>query len=612
MEEPRRSTGDPALDAAHEELTEARQALADADHRHAAGHIAAGLALAPTLPEAHELLSSLAARTGGALDLFPLDPHAFIGTVVARAHLLAAAGHPEEGLGLLAAASGHAPAVDWAGVPWVIDPALGARLDPGALARIAMQLGTAVSDPAADEEIEPLRPYLTMVGNAIAAHPGHSLLLGAGSALARRLGEVDLAVDWARRGAKIDPSKLAEIWLGYAYRSQGRIRDAVAALRRAVDHDPDDLSVYADIAGTLADHGKLAEALRWADRAVERDPTFDCAVHTAHRLRYRADGDLTHLIRLADFQRDHPDDTHQHTDLAECCAEEPWLGRVPAAGDVVLDALRQVLSSDLAAGAQVKLSALEAPSALRTLATVAPDLSVAVDDVPSPDIREPRRADGYPLWRYDGTSAAPALAPPSPAAAERLRELAHPVWPHPPAAYDAAIGLAAVDADDLLALLVHPPAVPDTEVGQALGAHDPALWVRCTQVWACLGLLHHRTDEAWEGSTRRRLLVELAWGVEDWVTEAALFALVTYAWVDPGARADVARLMAERLADVARVGATRPVTIAWSVAQLALATPDLDPPAREVARTIIDGAELHYVVPRQRRPSKLRRWLRRR
>lgn len=608
MEEPRRSAHDSAFD----ELRQARQALADSDWRLAAAHIAGALAVAPVLPEAHELLSSLAARTGGGLDLFPLDPHAFVGTVVAHGHLLAAAGRPTDGLALLAAASGHCPTVDWAGVPWVIDPDLGDRVDPEAVARIAMQLCTAVADPAADEEREPLRPYLTLIRHTLDATPEHSLLLGAGSALARRLGEVRLAVDWAKRGAKANPSKLAEIWLGYAYRSDGRIRESIAALRRAVGHDPDDLSVYADIAGTLADHGKLTEALRWTDRALERDPTFDCAVHTAHRLRFRADGDLAHLVRLADFQRHHPDDTHQHTDLAECCAERPWLGRVPSAGDVVLDALRQVLSCDLATGGQLRLSALEAPSALRTLASVAPDLSVAIDEVPNPDIREPRRADGRTLWRYDGTSAAPALAPPSPAAAQRLRELAHPVWPHPPAAYDAAIGLAAVDAGDLLALLVHPPAAPDTEVGRAFAEHDPALWVRCTQVWACLGLLHHRTDEPWATSTRRRLLVELVWGIEDWITEAALFALVTNAWVEPAVRADVARLVAERLADVARVGSQRPVTIAWSVAQLALTTPGLDAPAQALATTIIEGTEPHHVVPRQRRPGRLRRWLRRR
>ena len=116
-----------------------------------------------------------------------------------------------------------------------------------------------------------------------------------------------------------------------------------------------------------------------------------------------------------------------------------------------------------------------------------------------------------------------------------------------------------------------------------LAGQDPSLWVRCVQVWACLGLLHHRTDEPWADSTRRRVLVDLVWGVEDWVTEAALFALVTAAWVDPAVRPDVARVVAERLADVATVARARPVPIAVSLAHLALATPTVDPATASLA-----------------------------
>jgi len=536
MDEPR---------SAENDLEQARAALERGELHHAADHLAGAIAQTPTRPEAHELLSRLAAHTDGGLELFPLNQHAFVGTVVARAHLLAAAGRPEDGLPLLAAASGHTPDVDWAGVPWVSDPSLGVRIDPGLLARIVMQLCTAIGDPAPEPGQAALLPYLTVVRHAVTAHPDHHLLLGAGSALARRIGQTALAVEWAARGAQAQPSKLGEIWLGYAYRSAGRVPEALAALRRAVAHDPDDLSVYADIAGTLADHGRLDEALTWANRALERDPTFDCAVHTAHRLRFQSDGDLSHLIRLADFARDHPDDTHEHTDLAECCADAPWLSRVPTAPDTPLD---------------------------------------------------PRRA---PI----------AAAPPSRAAVERLQRVAHPLWPHPPAAYDAAVGLILVEPDELLALLAHPPAPPDTEVGHALAAHDPALWGRAAQVWACLGLLHHDTEEQWLGSTRRRLLVELADGGTDRITEAALFALITYAWVDPAARADVAGVVARRLAQVA---AGDPLGIAWSVAQLALVTPDVDAATRGLAGSLIQAEEnlALPLLPRQRRGHRLLRALR--
>lgn len=541
MEDPRRS--------ADRDLEQARAALERGEMHHAADHLAGAIAQAPTLPEAHELLSRLAARAGGALELFPLEQHSFVGTVVARAHLLAAAGRPEDGLPLLAAASGHTPGVDWAGVPWVSDPALGVRIEPGLLARIVMQLCTAVGDPAPEPGRTALRPYLTVVRHAISAHPDHHLLLGAGSALARRVGETLLAVDWAERGARSRPSKLAEIWLGYAYRSAGRAGESLAALRRAVTYDPDDLSVYADIAGTLADAGRLEDALAWVDRALAKDPEFDCAVHTAHRLRFRADGDIGHLVALADFARDHPDDTHEHTDLADCCTASPWLGRLPD-----------------------------------------------IPEVPA----DPRRRP-------------PSPAEPHASSVERLLRVARSEWPHPPGAYDAAVDLLLVDPAELLALLTHPP------VDHAGEAAEAGFAARSARVWACLGLLHHGVDEAWAVSSRRRTLLDLAAGGTDTIAEAAMFALVTYAWVDPDARADVAALVTERLLSVtAETGRQPRPVIAWSVARLALATPGVSDEMRDLAADVVlaEEARLRPRVPRQRRHRPLRRrllrWLSRR
>ncbi|HEX7745888.1 MAG TPA: tetratricopeptide repeat protein, partial [Micromonosporaceae bacterium] len=580
-------TGDSRL-SAEGELALARLALEDGDLPHAAEHVAAAIAYAPTLPEVHELLGQVAAR--GGIDLFPATGHVFVGTVVARAHLLAAAGQPAEGLHLLAAASAHLPTADWAGVPWTQAADLPQRVDPGQLAQVFIRLCAALADPVAEAERRPLRPYLRLAGHAVQAHPDHGLLLGAASALARRLGEADLAVAWAEQGVRAEPSKLGEVWLGYAHRSAGRTDEALAALQRAAEHDPDDLAIYADIAGTLADSDRLDEALDWIERALRRDPSFDCAVHTAHRLRYRRDGRLDHLVALADFQREHPDDSHEHTELAECCAGRPWLGQVPPAGEAVITALRRLPASTGPIGeAHLRLSALEPPSAMRVITAAVPGLEVSVTDLPAPDIRQPRRPGPSKLWRYDGTVATPAVPAPSSAAAECLRRSAQPVWPHPPAAYDRAVGLAALPLDDLLGLLVHPPPPPDAGPVRALAEREPAQWMRCVQVWACLGLLHHRADEPWLTSTRRRVLVELAWDVEDWVTEAAIFALVAAAWVDPALRSDVAALVDERITDAVSVAKQRPVTIGWSLGQLALATPALDESVLRRARQLVDG-----------------------
>ncbi|WP_410821965.1 tetratricopeptide repeat protein [Micromonospora sp. 050-3] len=600
-------TDDPALSAT-EELALARLALDEGDLHHAAGHLAGALARAPTLPEVHETLARLAATSGSGLDLFPINHHTFVGAVVARAHLLATAGRPAEGLELLAAATSYAPGTEWAGVPWVTAPELAERLDPAHIARVLMQVCAALPDPVPRIGRAPLTPYLTLARNAATVHPDHGLLLGAASALARRLGEVELAVRWATRGVRAQPSKMGEVWLGYAYRSSGRTRDGLAALSRAVELDPDDLAIYADIAGTLAEIGRLDEALEWTERALARDPSFDCAVHTAHRLRHLRDGDLAHLVALADFVRDHPDDSHEHGDLAQCCRGRPWLGQLTPAGGPLVDAMRQaVADDDNGLGGAVRLPAAAPPSAVGTAISTAPGLRIEVVGTPEPDPREPRRASAQRLWHYADAVPTPAVAAPSATAVERIGQIAHPAWAHPPAAYDAAVGLAGLDLADLLGLLVHPPAAPANAVGRLLAAHDPSVWVRGVQVWACLGLLHHRTDEPWESSTRRRVLLDLIWGVEDWVTEAALFALVTAAWVDPSVRPDVARVVAERLADAAAVARSRPVPIAASLAHLALAAPQLDPATAALATDLLDANSPR--LPRPRNPLR-RLWQR--
>ena len=534
------------------------------------------------------MLARLAAPAGGGLDLFPLDQHAFVGTVVARAHLLAAAGRPAEGLELLAAATGYAPggrlgrrALGDRARAWP------ARLDPDRLARILMQICAAMPDPVPRAGQRAAAP-VPAAGRATRSPRtrDHGLLLGAASALARRLGEVALAVDWASRGVRRTP---APSWprsgSGYAYRSAGRTDEALAALHRAVAHDPDDLSVYADIAGTLADNGRLDEALGWIDRALARDPTFDCAVHTAHRLRYRATATLAHLVALADFDRDHPDDSHEHTDLAECCQGEPWLGQVPAAGDAVANALRQLLAAqsgrpaaDPGPGHGWTRWSRRAPCC----ALAAAGSRAGRHGRRGAGARHPASRGGPPtrqLWRYDGMHRrAGRCRHRRPRRSERIRQLAHPAWPHPPAAYDAAVGLATLDLDDLLGLLVHPPRRAAHRARPGAGRARPALWVRCVQVWACLGLLHHRTDEPWATPPGGGCCS--TWSGA-WRTGSPRRPCSPWSRRLGGSGGPVRRGPGGGRAARRRAGRGPGATGAdrWSLAQLALATPGDGPPA---------------------------------
>jgi len=211
---------------------------------------------------------------------------------------------------------------------------------------------------------------------------------------------------------------------------------------------------------------------------------------------------------------------------------------------------------------------------------------VTVADAPQPDARltvpevyghGPVRSVARRVWRYEGTTAVPAVPPPSRDAQEAVAAVAALRWPHLPAAYDHAVRLSGLSLDDLLGVLAHPPLSPYGEPAAV------PLWIRQVQAWACLGIAHHQAGQAWAESERRSVLTDLAYGPEDWVTEAALLGMIATAWVDPDARGDVAELVAWRYLAAVEASRTRPVTILGSLAALVTATPGVHPDVRALA-----------------------------
>ena len=591
--------GDPRL-TAEGEVGLARLALDDGELRHAADHIANALAADPTLPEAHEVLATLVSNQDGGIELWSLEDQVFIGTAIARAPALAWAGEYAEALGLLVSAQGHEPSLPWADAAWVVDPELPAKVDPGDLLNVFAQLFRVMEDGPA------FAPYLTLARNMTAVHAGDAALWWAASIILRRSGQLDEAVEAARRSAQLEPTDRAAIALGYAFREQGRTDDALAALEEALTFDPKNLSVYADIANLLGSAGRLDEAIGWTDRALAIDPGHDCSLVERHGLRYRRDGRVGELVAIADARRSAEPGTHeaQHADdeLMDR-SRQVWLGGIPAPTEAVINVLAQVVEQEAGAeGGDLTVSAIEPPSALLAFGQAAPGFKVTFTEILPPDPRLPVAIEGGPaqpvqltVWAYDGTTARPAVAPPAPEGAEAVARVARGVWAHLPAAYDEAVVLAATRLDDLLGVLVHPPALRSDDRGEW------PMWIRQVQVWACLGIAHHRADEPWMSSTRRRVLADLAYGPEDWVTEAAMLGLVATGWVDPGARADVAALVGWRFMSAVQAANQRPVTILESLALLALATPDLDEAVADLARDIVNPPAVEPAAPRKRR-----------
>lgn len=149
--------------------------------------------------------------------------------------------------------------------------------------------------------------------------------------------------------------------------------------------------------------------------------------------------------------------------------------------------------------------------------------------------------------------------------------------------------LSGLDPDELVSVLVHPPEPSDDHIGGLLRRHAPHMWIRAVQAWACLGILHHATAEPWPTSRRREILTDLLDGPEDWITEAAAFALVTMAWVDPDTRGDIQHAVVQRWLDLAKANQLRNVSILASMCQLVLLIPEVNADFSALARELIES-----------------------
>ncbi|GIF74468.1 hypothetical protein [Asanoa siamensis] len=284
--------------------------------------------------------------------------------------------------------------------------------------------------------------------------------------------------------------------------------------------------------------------------------------------------DVNGLIALADQVRAAP---ARRLELTAACDGVAWLAHVPAATESCVNLLAQSDPRAREMPCELGSSSMEVPSAVATFRRWWPKAVIAMGDPGQPDPREPLRP-GVVLWRFDGVTASPAIGPPSATGSAAIAALfAGLPWEPPSLMVEAAAPLADVEVEDLLASLVHPLRLPSGR-----WERSPGSWERYLQAWCCLGLLHHRPEQPWPTSARRRLLVELAYGVEDWVTEAALYALVAAAWADPACRADVAELVRTRYSLMRAAAETRPLTIGASVAQLVAITPEAPPRRRSL------------------------------
>jgi hypothetical protein len=177
-------------------------------------------------------------------------------------------------------------------------------------------------------------------------------------------------------------------------------------------------------------------------------------------------------------------------------------------------------------------SSLEAPSAVSVVLEAFPDVSISFREIPEPDPRVPWQPVPFVLWRYEATTAYPAVDEPPSLVKQFVADIAarpYTLARWSEVALDIARALAGIGSVQIAAAMVHPPPAPVT---MALGD-----WRFRVQV--ATALLVTRVEE-FGGTSSRAFLQHFLHGPVDWVTSAAIVAYLDIARRHPADAVSIA------------------------------------------------------------------------
>jgi Tfp pilus assembly protein PilF len=81
-------------------------------------------------------------------------------------------------------------------------------------------------------------------------------------------GDYDQAIELYTESLQIFPTAEAHTFLGWTYHFQGKVDEAIAECKRAIEVDPEFGNPYNDIGSYLIEQGRFDEAVPWLERAI--------------------------------------------------------------------------------------------------------------------------------------------------------------------------------------------------------------------------------------------------------------------------------------------------------------------------------------------------------
>lgn len=500
------------------------------DLAHGARHLDKLLSFDPGNSEWLALLERYMDAVPDIESLIPRGDELYYTTEALRAYLWLKKGRLTEAIDLFASVSRAKPDSKyleaWV-LPWLEAPGIVEQL-PSECAHI---LFLVVLTHFPEAKFAPVRQlkyverWANLIERYLEARPDarapHMQLATAG--LFRKAGQYDKAIAIAQRDFENQPNWSNATALGLALRYKGSPDEAEKYFEKALVLDPADNSARLEAADTFFEVGNWQRALNWYEGALKKDSDQQWAKPSAIYCRWmitNQQGLIDEVVRLAN------NGNHR----AYALAMQAFNSGLPAPPDATANILRQlrekILSgSKLGTKVGLTLSSLEAPSnflafrmEMEALGSAETVLSATCQEIPNPDPRNCIREVAYPLWNYQDTDASPALPKPPSDVLDAVAKLAKTKYDRQEnfaAASHVASQLGPKRMPELLAVMVHPPAVPESWTALS--------WLPRVQL--TVALIVAQLDEGWEGSARKEGLLSILYGPQDWTTNAAIRAM---------------------------------------------------------------------------------------
>lgn len=554
---------------------------------HGISHLGALVAMDPHNWQWNQLLDSYLERAGeDAESLLPADEEErFFSIEAIRAYIWRHQGRLEESLQLLAeiaSVRSDVPYLSAWALPWLEEPDALELLQPNVAMQVLSQAMWSLPEAcnATMEQLglaqrwagvsEDLMTRITMSDEAVMLRSG----------ILRRAGRFAEGQRIVEAALEINPSWHAAIALGLLHRYANDPKPAEAAFEYALKLDPVDVTAALEAGDMWFDRFEWQRAIDWYDRVVKLTPKHPWATASTYFARW-ALGDeeaISDLFKLSQAEQQN----HRASELCQKALspdiEEPHDALANMLRNM-REEIRQQPEQAAVGVVQSASSSFEAPSnqlAFRLeMESLQHDLKL--ESAPAvcsdPDPREPCAEVDHQLWEYVDGVPQPALAPPSRNVAGRIAGLAQQLYD--PAANWAeasrvALEIGAAQAEDVLATMVHPPAVPTPDL-------DAIYWLCRVQDAACQVLA--QLDQGWQDSARRSSLYSVLHGPTDWTTVAGIRTLTRVAQQEPATAPDIHQAfvkLANHLPATGHCCWEQPLFESW------LALPDLLPREEEI------------------------------